>query len=384
MITAADVLDALVKHTNVLLYGQPGTGKSHLMKQVQNLFESTYGGGKGTQLFVDTTAEREAIAEEHGSGAHTRWVTFHQGYSYEDFIIGLRPVSSSKATSTLSIEPRAGALLELTARSRDGYGLMIVDEINRGNTSRIFGEFITLMEPDKRLNEDGSVSDTTVTISLPYLAPGSLLEVEKGITIEQQFSMPQHVYTLASMNSVDKSVAPLDAAIRRRFYVIHMRPDKADLETAAGLAAGKEHAVAKLAVQVFQLVNRGISLYLGPDYMLGQYYLPAVQKLADMDEEAAKKTLIDLWKHKIVPQLLEFFQSRPGVCDSILRLKSTKGESGVEIIQPTDAEADEGAGPYIINVSSSTSDDKIMEFLESLAGIQNGASAMTAPGSSSE
>lgn len=384
MITAEEVLFALIKHTNVLLYGQPGTGKSHLMKQVQNLFESTYSGGKGTQLFVDTTAERTAITEEHGSGAHSRWVTFHQGYSYEDFIIGLRPISSSKGSSTLSIEPRAGALLELAAQARDGYGLMIVDEINRGNASRIFGEFITLMEPDKRLREDGSVSDTTVTISLPYLAPGSVLEVEKDITVEQQFRMPQRVYTLASMNSVDKSVAPLDAAIRRRFYVINMRPDKVDLEIAAGLTAGKEHPVARLAVQVFQSVNRSISLYLGPDYMLGQYYLPAEQKLADMEEGAAKKTLIDLWRHKIIPQLLEFFQSRPGVCDSVLRLKSTKGEPGVEIIQPTDAEADEGAGPYIINISSSTSDDKIMEFLESLVGIHKGAASVAEPEPSSE
>lgn len=369
MITPQELLAAVEKHTNVLLYGPPGTGKSHLMKEVQNLFEKKYGGGGSAQYFVDTTLERGAISESVGTGAHSRWVTFHQGYSYEDFIIGLRPKpGSSTGTSVLSLEARAGALLDLAARARDGYGLMLIDEVNRGNASRIFGEFITLMEMDKRLNEDGTPSETTVTVTLPYLASGESVEVATGVKIESPFSMPRHIYTLASMNSVDKSVAPLDAAMRRRFYVVHLRPDEVDLAATAGVKESK-HSVATLAVQVMMRINRGIGIYLGPDYMLGQYYLPLNPTLGDLKEDEAKKSFVDLWRHKIVPQLLELFQARPTVCVSLLRLDEIKAESGVEIIQPSEEEVDEGASSYVMNAATQKSDEEIYAYLEQFVAV---------------
>lgn len=363
MITAAEILEALETNTNVLLYGQPGTGKSHLMKEVQNLFEKKYGVGVGSKYFIDTGAERGAITEAVGAGAHSRWVTFHQGYSYEDFIIGLRPkTASSTDAPSLSLEAKAGALLELAAQVQDGSALMLIDEINRGNASKIFGEFITLMEADKRLNDDGTQSELTVTVTLPYIAPGETVKVSTGVKVERQFSMPKRLYTLASMNSVDKSVAPLDAAIRRRFYVVHIRPNDDDLDVAAGVK-GSKNSVVKLAVQVFKKINRGIGIYLGSDYMLGQYYLPVNPKLGDLNEEDAKRRFVDLWRHKIIPQVLELLQARPTVCESLFRLSEIKHGSGVEIVRVTDEEADEGATSYVVNVAKDTDDDAIYEYL---------------------
>jgi len=372
VITPEQVLKMLEEHTNVLLYGPPGTGKSHLMKQVENLFKSKYAGSATSgKLFIDTEKEREAIEEVTASASHSRWVTFHQGYSYEDFIIGLRPVpvkGKDDGGSVLSLEAKAGALLELAAHAKQGHGLLLIDEINRGNASRIFGEFITLMEADKRLGKDGAPLETTVTVTLPYLTEGQKIKVVESVEIEREFQMPRDVYTLASMNSVDKSVAPIDAAIRRRFYLCQLRPTDSDWEAVAGTSAAT-NSVAKLAVEVMKKVNRGIGLYLGPDYMLGQYYLPSGPKLGDMSEEDAKKQFVSIWRHKVLPQLIEFFHARPSVCMSILQVEMHGNDSGLETVTPNSEEADAGATTYIFNDESVKSVDDIFGYLEKFAGV---------------
>ena len=370
MTTPEEILALLEEHTNVLLYGPPGTGKSYLMKQVENLFKARHdGSSSGEKFFIDTGAEREAINSVPTPASHSRWVTFHQGYSYEDFIVGLRPVPShgdGTSGSVLSLEAKAGALLELAAYARESRGLMLIDEINRGNASRIFGEFITLMEADKRLGEDGTLLETTVTVTLPYLAHGQNMKVDDGVEIEREFQMPHNVYTLASMNSVDKSVAPIDAAIRRRFYVCQLKPSDSDWESVAGVA-GAKNSVAEIAVKVMKKVNRGIGLYLGPDYMLGQYYLTAKPKLGQLDEEDAKRRFVSIWRHKVIPQLLEFFHSRPSVCMSILELNDLGNDSGLAAVNPTDEEANEGASAFVLNEAAEKSDDAIYSYLVDFA-----------------
>lgn len=376
MITPEQVLALLEEHTNVLLYGPPGTGKSHLMKQVENLFKSKYSGcaAAGT-IVIDTEKEREAIVEETVPGSHSRWVTFHQGYSYEDFVIGLRPLPAGgeQAGSVLSLEAKAGALLELAAYAKRSRGLMVIDEINRGNTSRIFGEFITLMEVDKRLDEEGKPMETSVTVTLPYLSHGQIIEVAEGVEVGRDFQMPRHIYTLASMNSVDKSTSPIDAAIRRRFYLCQLRPTDSDWDTVAGVEDAK-NSVAGVAVEVMKKINRGIGLYLGPDYMLGQYYLPSSPKLGEMSEQEAKERLLGIWRHKVLPQLVEFFHARPGICMSILETEQHGADSGLTTVLPGNAEADQGAAPYILIDEAEKDTDALYGYLEKLAGMTSGDS----------
>ena len=368
-LTAQSVLDALEIHKNVLLVGPPGTGKSHLMKEVQNLFQSKYSGTVGTQFFIDTTKEREAITANKSLVGHSAWVTFHQGYSYEDFVIGLRPKPG--AGTGLTLEAKAGVLLQLAAYTAKGCGLLLIDEINRGNTSRIFGEFITLMEEDKRLMDDGTEAETTVTVTLPYIGEGEPILLEEGVEIRREFRMPRRLYTLASMNSVDKSTAPIDSAIRRRFHVINLSPTRVDLETCAGVKEST-HPVARLAVNLFERLNNGIGLYLGPDFVLGQYYLPSRTKLGSMDESKAKEVLVNIWHHRILPQLVELFQGRTEALLSLLDLGEKGGSetSGLTVFRPNDEDLDDGAMPFVLVTDRGETDD-VFAYLMSMTGSAN-------------
>ncbi len=164
------ILVALRKYHNVLLYGPPGTGKTYLVQQVNQWFKNpypipTYDADAST--FSEDLADSHVVAPGRTRRA-SRWVTFHQSYSYENFIGGLRP--KPQPGMLLNLSPVDGVLVDLArlALNEDTASLLLIDEINRGNVSRIFGEFIMLMEPDKRLREDGTPDPMrTVFLHLP-------------------------------------------------------------------------------------------------------------------------------------------------------------------------------------------------------------------------
>lgn len=379
MTTTVDkIIAALRIHKNVLLYGPPGTGKSHLMKEVALRFTPAASPANPSDaVYIDTDDERVPLRTAPATGVMTRWVTFHQGYSYEDFILGLRPQSG---TGTLfSLVPRPGVLLELAAEAAGGTGLLLIDEINRGNTSRIFGEFITLMEPEKRLGQDGQSTATTVQVTLPYLAPGELITIQTSNgnrDILREFAMPASVYTLASMNSVDKSVAPIDTALRRRFHTINLFPSILDLRAAVGLSATDSMSlerrgalsdvasVARLAVAVVERLNRGIGLQLGPDFMIGQWYL---HRIPAGTVEEARAALVDIWQFRIVPQLLELFHGRTDALVGMLKLDSLRAGSGIAVQQPTTDELEAGGATYVATRDPAPADTEIIDFLQRFA-----------------
>ena len=379
-ITVNVVIDALLRHKNVLLYGPPGTGKSHLMNEVKKNFrvedESL---SASTAVLVDTDAETVPLVTASTSGVATRWVTFHQGYSYEDFVLGLRPQNDGGAL--FSLVPLPGVLLELAAEAQVGASLLLIDEINRGNTSRIFGEFITLMEPEKRLNKEGQATATTITLVLPYLAPGEVIAIQTSANeerlIERNFAMPAELYTLASMNSVDKSIAPIDTALRRRFHVINLFPSSADLRLAVGLSTTDSvqldplgsvttpDGIARLAVSVMEKLNRSIGLHLGQDFMLGQWYLQGVRANT---VEAASDVLVETWLFRFVPQLVELFHGRMEVLIELLNLEEDGQGSGFTVYKPSSVEAEAGAIAYLTTSEPAPTNDDVIEFLQRFAG----------------
>ncbi|MCM1541760.1 MAG: AAA family ATPase [Blautia sp.] len=215
---AERIYDELMENTNLLMYGPPGTGKTTLMQEVVSIFEH---GGSGEILFDEKKKSDYFYEEDMIENSKVEWTTFHQSYSYEEFIIGM--TTDGASSKLLEIKPRPGKLIELCeyARINGNRALLVIDELNRANVSKVFGEFITVIEPDKRLKSDGTKSSGTVELNLPYLSFGEKLTFENKngkFELTNPFTMPYHVYIIASMNSVDKSIFPLDSALRRRFF----------------------------------------------------------------------------------------------------------------------------------------------------------------------
>ena len=363
---ASEVVEALTTHHNVLLYGPPGTGKTHLLQEVIRSFG---------ELTVDTEAENDFLAA--GDGLHWLWVTFHQSYSYEDFIVGLRPDPLPDGGFTLV--PVAGTLLELSERVRQpGHrALLVIDEINRGNVSRIFGELITLLEVDKRLGADGSDLPTTVQVRLPYVGSGAGLSVAlpDGSTAQapNPFTLPRDLYVLATMNSVDTSVAPLDAALRRRSTMVHLTPDLAEIADHLGLAqplptlepALPDHeAVCVLALLVLDRLNRGIAMFLGPEFQFGHWYL--LPLIGTETTEEASAALADIWRNVLLPQLVEHFTGR---AEQLLAVLGDPANSPALRVETPDAAWGALGAARLVAPRPTATDADVIDLLRDIATI---------------
>jgi hypothetical protein len=382
---AGRVLDQLLASFNLLIYGPPGTGKTFVMQEVVRRFVAL----GGEKLFVDTTAEHEPVVESAGPNVKVGWVTFHQSYSYEEFIVGLRPDPESE--KLLSLKPSPGILLELAefARQPGNASLLVIDEINRGNVSRIFGEFITLLEVDKRLADDGAATERTVEVRLPYIKPGLQVTIDvdgEAVEVPNPFTMPLRVYTLASMNSVDKSIAPLDSALRRRFQVVELAPDlrrmasRLDVDQTVFETASipdpfaSPSNVSALALLLLRQLNSGIGVYLGSEFMLGEWYLAELLD-SNLDVPGAEAVLAYVWNFKLFPQLTELFHGRTEQLASILGI-SDETEDGVLPVyleRPSEPMAELGAVPYIRRRETDAA--ALIAFLRRVAGTEGAVTA---------
>jgi 5-methylcytosine-specific restriction enzyme B len=375
---SVQIASLLKEHHNVLIFGPPGTGKSHVMRQVSDVFQNGH-------IWLETTNESDPLSGEGPTKTKDQWITFHQSYSYEDFIIGLRPNLNDESEKLLNLEPVPGALLELSefAKQPESTSLLLIDEINRGNVSRIFGEFITLLEADKRLDPDGKITDRTVSLRLPYLPTNGAVEVkfDSGtVTVSNPYDLSYHLYTLASMNSVDKSIAPLDSALRRRFHIVNLEPRLDEMARLMGIEEAfcsdnrvlpaklnEVRHIQLLALSLFEAINEKIGQFLGTEFMLGQWYLSAL--VSPDTFEDASEGLTSLWNNKVWPQLEDLFHGRIEQLFSIIGLPETlnKNQGPLTASIPETSLVDLGAQPYI--GVQRCSFEKLVEFITSIAHV---------------
>lgn len=203
------------------------------------------------------------------------FITFHQSFGYEDFVEGIKPKFDS-SDGEISYEIKDGVFKKLCLKAEQDpshdYAIFI-DEINRGNVSSIFGELITLIEPDKRLDAENGIR-----VKLPYS--------------QTDFGVPRNLYIIGTMNTADRSVEALDTALRRRFSFIELTPEPK-------LLVGIEFKKFNLAV-VLHTINERIELLLNRDHAIGHSYFLKVNS-GDVD------SLASVFKNNIIPLLQEYF-----------------------------------------------------------------------------
>ena len=290
---------------NTILYGPPGTGKTYNTKiyavsLADPTMPNSYEEICKRYSYKEICEHYDQLVQEK----RIKMVTFHQAYGYEEFIQGIRPVMENggeledgQKPSELRYEVRSGAFKDFCDGIPSGDNrpyIFIIDEINRGNIAKIFGELITLIEPSKRRGAEEALS-----VELPY----------NGET----FSVPTNVYILGTMNTADRSLALLDTALRRRFDFVEMMPDPSLLQ---GVTVGGID-IQKLLTNL----NMRLELLIDREHTIGHaFFLP-------LKENGSMERLSQIMKQKVIPLLQEFFYDDYRMLQMVLGSKIVSSES---------------------------------------------------------
>ncbi len=343
---------------NQILYGPPGTGKTYntVVEAMKIIDKSTINYDNADNV-INYPEVKEKF-DEYKKEGRIEFITFHQSYSYEEFVEGIKPYINSSDENNIKYILQDGVFKKLcytiqsyedfkelfkkkyiqttfntthedskfdiiscddnkifTKRKREettnsidkdkfeealknstyNYGagtdgqlkaiinyindvfnnkkVLIIDEINRGNISKIFGELITLIEPDKRLGEEHELK-----VKLPYS--------------QNEFGVPNNLYIIGTMNTADRSIASVDIALRRRFKFIEMMPDSSKIA---------DFGIDKFPI-IFDELNNNIEILLDRDHKIGHSYF-IKEKYKDADCEK----LCEIWFDSIIPLLNEYF-----------------------------------------------------------------------------
>ena len=260
---------------NMILYGPPGTGKTYNTAK----YAVAICDGKNLNEFTDYAEVMKRYNELKSEG-RVAFTTFHQSYGYEEFIEGIHPETED---DKLTYPIKDGVFKEFCEKAAESQTssqpfVFIIDEINRGNISKIFGELITLIEDTKRSGMPEAASAT-----LPYS--------------KKEFSVPMNVYLLGTMNTADRSIALMDTALRRRFHFIEMMPDVDVLKDIKITDNSKTLDVS----QMLQIMNNRIEYLYDREHTIGHAFFTG------LTDKSTVKDLASIFKNKIIPLLQEYF-----------------------------------------------------------------------------
>ena len=243
-----DIELLLEEKKQVIFYGPPGTGKTYVAREL-------------AKHLADGTEGRVTL------------VQFHPSYAYEDFVQGYRPISVS---GQVSYEIKPGPLMNAADAARgepDAKHYLVIDEINRGNLAKVFGELYFLLE---------------------YRAERARL-----LYSDRQFSLPTNLYIIGTMNTADRNIALVDLALRRRFYFVEFHPSKEPVDGVLRRYLDKHAADMEWVADVVDEANKRLAAEgrnaadaaIGPSYFMQP----------NLDDAAVER----IWKHSVLPYIEE-------------------------------------------------------------------------------
>ena len=238
-----DVNTLLEDKKQVIFQGPPGTGKTYVA--------------------------RKLVKHWAGSDKNVTLVQFHPSYAYEDFVQGFRPKGADG--SQVKFELQDGPLLEIAKRAEEdenGKYYLIIDEINRGNISKVFGELYFLLE----------YRDTPIRLQYS----------------DEPFSLPPNLYIIGTMNTADRSIALVDLALRRRFHFVEFHPDEQPVKDVLRNWLQDKVPSMEWVADVVDRANRELNdrdAAIGPSYFLKEW----------LDENSVRR----IWNHSVLPYIEE-------------------------------------------------------------------------------
>ena len=264
-ITKTIITNADEKSTNVA----SRTGLDYFTKDDFDKWMLTENGRVAAEEIGSYVAETPVLDNDY----FVKVVTFHQSYGYEDFIEG---IYAETEDGKITYRVKDGVFKTFCKNAKenpDQNFLFVIDEINRGNISKIFGELITLIEPSKRLGAEEELS-----VVLPYSG--------------ETFGVPQNLYLLGTMNTADRSIAMMDTALRRRFEFIEKMPNSQLVKDKVGTIEGIDVSL------ILETLNKRIEYLYDRDHTLGHAFFLTIRTLDEL------QTVIET---KVIPLLQEYF-----------------------------------------------------------------------------
>ena len=283
-----EIIDLLGSRQQIVLYGPPGTGKTFIAKAIA----------------------RHVIGPDDRS--RMQLVQFHPSYAYEDFFEGYRPDLTPGGDATFSLQE--GPLARIAREARENPGapyVLVIDELNRANLAKVFGELYFLLE---YRNE---------SINLQYRP-------------DVAFRLPRNLFIIGTMNTADRSIASLDAAMRRRFSFVELHPDELPVSGVLGVWL-KEKKKGLERARLLEALNAKIEdqdrdMRIGPSYLM--------RPEADTDEGLTR-----IWKYDIMPLLEDHYYGRLSRADIHKRFGldaiRSVASGAAEPVLATDVEVDE-------------------------------------------
>ena len=248
-----EIIELLGSRQQIVLYGPPGTGKTFIAKAIA----------------------RHVIGPDDRS--RMQLVQFHPSYAYEDFFEGYRPDLTPGGDATFTLQEGPLARIARAAREdRENPYVLVIDEMNRANLAKVFGELYFLLEYRRE------------SIQLQYRPT-------------EAFQLPLNLFIIGTMNTADRSIAMLDAAMRRRFSFVELHPDEAPVKGVLASWLSANHQSLERA-HLLSALNSAIEdqdrdLRIGPSYLM-------------RDEAGSDEGLRRVWKYDIMPLLEEHYYGR--------------------------------------------------------------------------